>query len=268
MTEGRLSGTAAILAYGATLLVLLFVIAPLLIAIALSFSDTPFVTFPPRGFTLHWYTDVLTDPEFIESATFSVELALAATMAALILGIPAAMAIARHRFVGRSLLEATLLSPLVFPVLIIGLALLHFFAAMGMQAAATNLFVGHVLITLPYVVRTVSASLQLMDRSLEEAALTLGANRWRTFRRVTLPEIAPGLTAGALFAFMVSLDNFPISMWLADARSNPLPMLVFQRMTRMFDPSVAAMSSLMILIGAIAVVVLEKLVGLRRAMCI
>jgi putative spermidine/putrescine transport system permease protein len=106
----------------------------------------------------------------------------------------------------------------------------------------------------------------LVDRSLEEAARTLGANRWRTFRRVTLPQVAPGVSAGALFAFMVSLDNFPISMWLANAENNPLPMLIFQRMNSMFDPSVAAMASLMILVGAAAVLILERLVGLRRAM--
>jgi putative spermidine/putrescine transport system permease protein len=112
----------------------------------------------------------------------------------------------------------------------------------------------------------VTASLQLVDPTLEEAARTLGADRWRTFRRVSIPQIAPGVAAGALFAFMVSLDNYPISMWLSDAHAVPLPMLLFQDMQRVFDPSIAAMASLMILVGAAAVVALEKLVGLRRAM--
>jgi putative spermidine/putrescine transport system permease protein len=108
--------------------------------------------------------------------------------------------------------------------------------------------------------------LRLVDRSLEEAARTLGADPWRTFRRVTVPQIASGVAAGALFAFMVSLDNYPISLWLADARAVPVPIYLAQRMQDVFDPSIAAMASLMILVGAAAVVGLERLVGLRRAM--
>ena len=153
----------------------------------------------------------------------------------------------------------------MFPVLITGLALLQFFSANDIGRALLNLFLGHTLVTIPYVVRTVMASLLLVDRSLEEAARTLGANRWRTVWRVTLPQIAPGVAAGALFAFMVSLDTYPISMWLADARAVPLPVLLFQNMSRVFDPSIAAMASLMILVGAAAVIALERLVGLRRA---
>ncbi len=222
------------------------------------FSAAPFASFPPQGFTLDWYKQVLTDPDFLDSASLSIGLALAATVTSVALGVPAAFALARARLPGAGMLQGLLLSPLIFPVLITGLALLQFFSAANMQQAALNLFFGHTLITLPYVVRTVTASLQLVDRSLEEAARTLGADRWRTFRRATMPQIAPGIAAGALFAFMVSLDNYPISMWLSDARAVPLPMLLFQNMQRVFDPSIAAMASLMILVGAAAVLGLEK----------
>lgn len=266
MTALRLSGWGGTLAYSATTLVLVFVLAPLLVAVALSFSGTPYIVFPPRNLTFRWYAQVLTDGEFLDALTFSLLLALAATSLALALGIPAALALSRSHFVGRAVLQNFLLSPLVFPILITGLALLKFFSAMDMQDAAINMVVAHTLITLPYITRTVTASLRLVDVSLEEVARTLGANRWRTFRRVTVPQIAPGISAGALFAFMVSLDNFPISMWLANTRNNPLPVLLFQRITRMFDPSIAAMSSLMIGVGVLAVIALEKLVGIRRAM--
>ncbi len=262
----RLSGGTAVLVYGMTAAIMVFVMAPLLVAIAISFSDGPFASFPPQGFSLDWYAQVLSDPDFLSAASFSIGLALAATAASVALGLPAAFALERSGLPGAAVLQGLLLSPLVFPVLITGLALLQFYSAMDMQQAALNLFLGHTLVTLPYVVRTVSASLQLVDTSLEEAARTLGADRWRTFRRVTIPQIAPGVAAGALFAFMVSLDNYPISMWLADARAVPLPILLFQDMQRVFDPSIAAMASLMILVGAAAVVALEKLVGLRRAM--
>ncbi len=264
--EGRLAGGTAWLAYGATAAVMVFVLAPLLVAIAISFSAAPFASFPPHGFTLHWYGQVLTDPDFLGAASFSIGLALAVAVAAIALGLPAAFALARTTLPGATTLQGMLLSPLVFPVLITGLALLQLFSVLGMQQAAVNLFIAHTVVTLPYVVRTVTASLKLVDKSLEEAARTLGADRWRTFRRVTVPQIAPGIAAGALFAFMVSLDNFPISMWLVDAQTVPLPIYLFQNMENILDPSIAAMASLMILVGAAAVLVLEKLVGLRRAM--
>lgn len=262
---GRLSGGTALLVYGVTAATMVFVLAPLLVAVAISFSAAPFASFPPRGLTLDWYRQVLADPDFRDAASLSIGLAVAATAASLGLGLPAAFALARSPLPGKGALQGLLLSPLVFPVLITGLALLQFCSATSMQHAALNLFLAHTLVTLPYVVRTVTASLQLVDGSLEEAARTLGANRWRCFRRVTLPQIAPGVAAGALFAFMVSLDNYPISMWLADARTVPLPVLLFNDMANVFDPSIAAMASLMILVGAAAVIALEKLVGLRRA---
>lgn len=261
-----LRGGTAVLAYGMTAGIMLFVLAPLLVAVSISFSAAPFASFPPRGFTLDWYRQVLADPEFIASASLSIGLALAVTAASVALGLPAALALQRGRLPGAAALQGLLLSPLIFPVLITGLALLQFYSAAGMRDAKVNLFFGHTLVTLPYVVRTTTASLQLVDRSLEEAARTLGAGAWRVFRRITAPQIAPGVAAGALFAFMVSLDNYPISMWLSDAQAVPLPVLLFNNMSRVFDPSIAAMASLMILVGAAAVVALEKLVGLRRAM--
>jgi putative spermidine/putrescine transport system permease protein len=115
-------------------------------------------------------------------------------------------------------------------------------------------------------VRTTAASLSLADTTLEDAARTLGADSWRVFRRITVPQIAPGLAAGALFAFMISFDNFPISLWLADAQHNPVPLLIFQMIASVFEPSVAAISTLMILFAIAIVMILERVGGLRRAM--
>jgi putative spermidine/putrescine transport system permease protein len=161
-----------------------------------------------------------------------------------------------------------LLSPLVFPVLITGVALLQLFATMHSDNTPLNMLIAHVLVTMPYVVRTVAASLILADTSLEDAARTLGAGRWRVFRRITVPQIAPGLAAGALFAFMVSFDNLPISLWLADAQHNPIPLLVFQMIGNVFELSIAAISTLMILLAMVIVIALERVTGLRRAMAI
>jgi putative spermidine/putrescine transport system permease protein len=266
--SNRLGGPITWLLVSVTDAMVIFILAPLLVTVAISISDTPYVVFPPRGFTLNWYAKVLRDADFQASLSFSFVLAVAATLGALLLGVPAAFAVTRHRFPGRGAAVAALLSPLVFPVLITGVALLQLFAVMGSNNTPLNMFIAHVLVTTPYVVRTVAASLTLADTSLEDAARTLGAGRWRVFRRITIPQIAPGVAAGSLFAFMVSFDNFPISLWLADAQHNPVPLLIFQMISNVFEPSIAAISTLMILLAMVIVVILERIMGLRRAMAI
>jgi putative spermidine/putrescine transport system permease protein len=208
----------------------------------------------------------LGDPDFRSSLTFSALLAFCATAGALAFGLPAAFALTRCAMPGRDALRLILLSPLIFPVLVIGVALLRLFSDWNSNSAPLNLLIGHILVTTPYVVRTVTASLLLADVSLEEAARTLGAGRWRVFRRVTLPQIAPGVAAGTLFAFMVSFDNYPISMWLADAQNVPMPMLIYRQVASIFTPAVPATSTLMILFAFVVVMVMERLAGLRRAM--
>jgi putative spermidine/putrescine transport system permease protein len=266
--SGRASGPVAWLLAVVAAATMLFILAPLLVTLTISIEPSPFVTFPPRGFTLAWYGQVLADAEFRQSLAFSTLLALGATAGALALGVPAAFAIVRHEFSGRGAAEAMLLSPLIFPVLITGVALLQMFATLNSNSTPLNMLIAHVLVTTPYVVRTVSGSLLLADTALEDAARTLGANRRTVFRRITVPQIAPGLAAGALFAFMVSFDNFPISLWLADAQHNPIPILVFQHIASVFDPSIAAISTLMIVLSMGIVVAMERAIGLRRAVAI
>ncbi len=173
MSESVPLRTTAVLG-AVTVLVLAFILAPLLVAVAVSVSDSPFVTFPPKGFTLAWYSKVLTERAFLAAALLSVELALAATFLSLLMGIPAAFALTRLRFAGAEAIREILLTPLVFPVLISGLVLIKFFGSVGIHETLPKLVIAHTLITLPYVVRTVTASLMLVDRSLEEAAMTLG----------------------------------------------------------------------------------------------
>lgn len=265
---GRLSGGGGLATYMLAAATLVFVLAPLVVVVALSFSKASLATFPPVGFTTSWYGSVVADDDFQQAFLTSVMLALAATAASFTIGVPAAYALNRWNVPGARVVEAMLLSPFILPILITGLALLQFMAMLRMRDAVTNLFIGHVLITLPYLIRTVTASLKQVDRSLEEAALTLGAPPWRVFWWVTAPQITPGIAAGCLFAFMVSFDDFPISFWLANAETMPLPIFLQNSMSKVFDPSIATMSSLTILTGILAVVGLEKLVGLRRAMSV
>ena len=263
---GATLGRSAPLMYLAAALVAIFLLAPLVVPIAISFSDTAFVTFPPKGFTLRWYWKILNEPEFTSSFRFSVMLAVIATLGSLALGIPTAIGLVRYQFPGRAMIQSLVLSPLVFPMLVTGIALLRLFTSINSQSSLLNLTLGHILVTIPYVIRTVSSSLLLLDPSIEDAARTLGASRLETFWRVTRPQIMPGIVAGAIFAFVTSFDNYPVSMWLADAVNIPLPLMIFTLTSRFFDPGIAAIATLMILLSVALILVMEKVTGLRRAM--
>ncbi|WP_194476567.1 ABC transporter permease [Bradyrhizobium sp. CCBAU 53338] len=264
--DERFSGFGAFILYSITASMMLFILAPLLLVMAVSVSDSYFVTFPPQGFTLKWYAKVLQDRDFLEAMRLSILLALGTTVGSLLLGVPAAFALVRGRFYGLAAIKGFLLSPLIFPALVTGLALLQVLTKLGSQDARINLLIGHVVVTSPYVIRTVVTSLQLVDENLEDAARTLGANRLTTFWRVTLPQIASGVAAGGLFAFMVSFDNYPVTMWLANSEYSPVPLVLMRQLVNVFDPSVPAMSTIIILMAMVGVLLLEKLVGLRRAL--
>ena len=162
MSEGGL-GKGAVLLYAITGVITLFLLVPLLFPIALSFSDTPFVTFPPQGFTLQWYWKVINEPDFTTPFMFSVQLGVFSAIGALLLGTPTAMGLVRYSFPGRGLVQGLVLSPLVFPMLVTGIALLRLFTSIHSQSSLVNLVIGHTLVTVPYVIRTVSASLLLID---------------------------------------------------------------------------------------------------------
>jgi putative spermidine/putrescine transport system permease protein len=239
------------------------ILAPMLIPIAISVSDSMFVSFPPQGFTLKWYAHVLQDQEFRTTFLFSAELAIIVTILTTLLGVPCAIGLTRCSFPGRGLVFALVLSPLVFPVLVTGVALLQFASSHGSNNSFAQLVVGHTAICLPYLVRTVSASLLMVVHSTEDAARTLGANRWVTFRRITLPQIGGGILAGCVFAFITSFDDYAMAMWLADARHFTLPLQIHVFIERSFDPSVAAIAALMILFSLGLLIVIERTLGLR-----
>lgn len=243
--------------------ILLVIVAPLTVPVMMSISDTPYMTFPPQGFTLRWYERVITHPEVQQSLWVSIRLAVTVAVGSLLLGIPCAIALVRYRLPLRGAILALVLSPLILPSLVIGLSLLQFFSMAGNRWTFFQLSVGHIVICLPYVVRNVSNSLLLADPDLENAARVLGADRWTTFRRVTWHQIRPGIASGAIFAFIVSFDDFPISMWLADARNFPLPLFLETAIARFFDPSIAALSTLMILLALVMIAVMEALLGIK-----
>jgi putative spermidine/putrescine transport system permease protein len=232
--------------------------------VAVSLTDSPIPEFPPRGLTLRWYAHALSEDVFTTSALNSLWLATAATALATPLALAAAYGLVRGRFRGRDAIQTLLLAPLVVPSLVIGLAILLAFSGMGVRDVGARLVGAHVLITFPYMVRTILASLARLDPAVEEAARTLGASALRCFVLVTLPLVRPGVVAGMLFAFIVSFDNVSLSLFLTNARTNTLPIAILNYVEYNFDPSVAAISTMLVAFSLGAALLVERLVGLRR----
>lgn len=239
-------------------------VLPTLIVVVSSFNAARFLTFPPRGFSLQWYEALLRNRQLIEAVQLSLTVAAITVALDLLVGIPAAFALARGRFRGRDLLAAFLLAPLMLPQLVVGLALLAYYLRLGVPLSLPPLVVGHVLVTLPYVVRVATAAVTQLDVAQEEAAASLGANRLQAFWYVMLPRLWPGVAAGSAFAFVSSFDNLDVSLFIAGQRNETLPVKLFQLLVFDIDPVVGAFSTLQIAAVFVLVLVLDRLVGLRR----
>jgi ABC-type spermidine/putrescine transport system, permease component II len=246
-------------------ILLALIVAPLIVPVVMSVSDTPFIAFPPQGFTLDWYAKVLADTEARGSFLFSLKLAAVVTILSLLLGVPCAAGLTRFRLHGQGLILGLILSPLIVPLIVIGVALLQTFSWLGSRATFLQLVIGHTVVCLPYVIRVVSGSFVLVNRSLEDAAAVLGASPLMVARRVIWPQVRPGIFAGGIFSFIVSFDDYPISMWLADGRHFPIPLFLHTMIERSFDPSIAAMAALMIFFALLLVLVIEKVFRLSLA---
>jgi putative spermidine/putrescine transport system permease protein len=245
-------------------LIYLFLMAPIVVVVIVSFGSAAFLQFPPQSLSLRWYTGLGEYPDFLYSFGLSLVLATATSVAATVTGTLGAFALARYRFPGRSLLSALIMSPLVLPGLITGIALLQFFSLFRTEPSFWRLLIGHVVVTVPYVVRSVQAVLVGFDRSLEEAARGLGADAWTATRLITLPLIKPGLVAGAVFAFILSFDNVVVSIFLTTPRLVPLPIQIYNYVESSAKPIIASISTLQIAVIIILLLVAEKFVGFSR----
>jgi putative spermidine/putrescine transport system permease protein len=248
----------------AVALIALFVLAPILVVVAASFSGGDVPQFPPPHPSWRWYAHALGQPALTNAALNSAWLALVATAIATPVAIAAALSIVRGEFPGKALLQALLLAPLFVPAVVISLAILVTSARLGVRDVGLRLVGAHVLVTFPYLVRTIIASLTRFDSTLEDAARTLGASELRTLLKITLPLIRPGIVAGFLFALVVSFDNVSVSLFLTTARTNTLPLAILNYVQYNFDPSIAAVSTMLVTLSAAIAVLLEWVVGLRR----
>jgi putative spermidine/putrescine transport system permease protein len=233
----RISGIALIA------LIVLFLLAPIVVVMATSVTTTAYPVFPPRGFTLRWYGRFLDSPEFLEAARFSLIVASLTALIACAVGTPAALALARYRVRGRELVTGILLSPVIFPSVVLGLAILVFYHRVGLAGTLPGIVGAHVLLTAPFVLRMVMASLAQSDPSLQEAARNLGASPLRTFWKVTVPLIRPGLLAGGLCAFLLSFDELVVTLFIAGPTNQTLPIRVFTYLEYTSDPMIAAIST-------------------------
>jgi putative spermidine/putrescine transport system permease protein len=245
-------------------LVYAFVLAPIAVVVVASLTAAEYTSFPPHGLSLRWYRAIPQHPEFLESFRISLVVALVTGALATGLGTLAALVLVRHRFPGRDLLNAVFLSPLMLPAVILGIALLQFYTLAGITRTPFAIVCGHLVITVPYVIRLVSAGLAGFDRSLELAAMNLGATPWQAFRRITLPLVRPGIIAGATFATIVSFDDVSVALFLAGPHSVTLPVRIFSYIEQTFDPLVTAVCSILIVLALAAVVVIERSIGLGR----
>ena len=244
-------------------LTVLFILAPLVVVIGGSFTATSYVAFPPQGLTLRWFTALLHDRDFGQSFLDSLLLAVTAVVIATPLGTAAAIALHRDVRRGRAVLRGVLQAPLILPTIVMAIALLQFLQRAGISNVFTGLVIGHVLFTTPYVLRTVGASLSGLDPMLIEAAEGLGAGNWRILRHVLMPNVLPGIAAGAILAFIMSFDETTISLFLSGPDMMPLPVRLFNYIEFSIDPMVAAVSSVLILLAFAAVVLMERIVGLE-----
>lgn len=249
-----------------TWVVLTFILAPLAFVLAVSLTPLDYISLPTTSVSLRWYVQLGDRTEFLIAGLNSLLLALQASVTALVLGVLGALACTRYRFPLRNVVRLTAASPLFIPMVMSGLSILVFFSAVGWYDQATRLYVAHCALTLPYVFRTVSASLSSYDYNQELAARNLGAGPLKAFVLVTLPQIGPGFLAGAVFAFIVSFDNVGVSIFLTGSHFSTLPVELFSYASYSNDPMAAAVSVAMIAFSLAVIGLLEKFFGLQRLM--
>jgi putative spermidine/putrescine transport system permease protein len=251
-------------------LTLLYILTPLIFVTWLSFFSQTIPSFPPEGYSIKWYVAIIGNDRFVSGFLLSLQLALIATTIGLVVGVPAALCIARYRFAGREALNNLLLLPLVIPGVVLGIALYVFHVeteintGLPILGSLLGLVTGHVLIVIPWTVRLVTASLAGFNRTLEEAAQNLGADRWTTFRRITLPGILPGVVAAAMFSFVSSFGNLEVSLFLVGPGRTTLPIAILQYLEWKIDPTIAAVSVVQIGLIATAMLVTDRYVKISR----
>ncbi|MCS2608082.1 ABC transporter permease [Halomonas dongshanensis] len=249
---------------GLTLLYL-FLLAPIIVVFIVSFDTRQYLAFPPASFSFGSYAKVFANEAFLSAFGRSVVIGLVVGLVAVSIGMLLSMALVRYRFRGREGLNFLVLAPFLVPSIVLAVGLMLVLSPVGLLDTYAGITLAHLGITIPYTVRTITMSLMAVDRRVEEAARVHGASAFTAFRRVTLPLVRPGLIAGGVIAFLISFDEAVISLFIVSVRTSTLPTEIYRYLEYSTDPQIAALSVVLILISIAVVVLVERLIGLRRA---
>ena len=247
----------------AAVLVMVFLLAPLVVIIIASFTPTALITFPPQGFSLKWYANIFqSSTHFMEGLANSLKIGVLATALDVFLGVTGALAICRYDFKGKNVLLNYFTSPMYVPSVAFAFVLLQVYSQIGGIPGMVRIFIGHFIIILPYIVRNTVSVLHVFNWTLEDAATSLGASPVQVFFKITIPLAKPGILAGALLAFLYSFDEVALSSLLSTPKFITLPIRIMNYMELTFDPTLAAISTLLILASLVLIVLMEKFIGL------
>lgn len=245
-------------------LVYIFLFAPLVIIAMTSIGTDNFISFPPRGFTLKWFMNVFTSDSFMKSIGVSFTVSGIATLIALIIGTPAAYGLSRSNFKGNAILKSFFFSPLIVPGIVVGFSLFQFIIVKLGLDVYTSLLIGHTVVIVPYIIRVVGSSLEGVDYAIEEAAISLGCTKIQTFFKVVLPNITSGIIAAFMLAFINSFNNVPVSMFLTGPGVSTLPITMMNYVEYNYDPTVSALSVLLMIMTVVVMFIAEKTLGLGK----
>jgi ABC-type spermidine/putrescine transport system permease subunit II len=231
----------------------------MLVIVPMSFGESSFLEFPPKGFSLRWYETFFSSLPWTSASLRSLQVGLLSAALATVLGTLAAFALVRGRLPGKTAINAFILSPMIIPRMVIAIAVYFLYARLNLVGTAEGLVLAHVVLGVPFVVVTVSAVLKGFDLTLEHAAQTLGANRWQTFRHVTLPLIQAGVLSGALFAFITSFDELIIALFVTGGIVSTLPKKMWDDILLQVNPTLAAVSTVLLILTTALLLTAELL---------
>jgi putative spermidine/putrescine transport system permease protein len=249
-----------------TALIVVFLAVPVLFVIFYSFNKSAYFQLPPQGFSLRWYANFFRLHYFREGALISLALAAVVTPLSVAIGVAASYGLVRGRFKAATLINALLMSPIIIPGVVTGIALMTMFNLLGSGWSFGNLVIAMTLVCLPFTVRTISANLHGLNPYTEEAAINLGASRWTTFRRVVLPQIRPGIVGGMIFVFATVLEDVSVVIFLTSYRTSTLSIAALGYLRNKDDPTIAAMATMLVALTIGLVFIIQRVIGLEKFM--
>lgn len=242
----------------------IFIIAPIAVVLVASISKTPYLVFPPTGFTLKWYTDIVILDQYLDAIKFSFTVAILSTIISVALGLIVGLTLAATEFRGKAYLQAFFLSPIIVPELALALGLLQYFSQIGIVKGLMPLVLAHSVVCAPYAIRTIQAAAMRLDANMKDSALSLGARPYQVLKDITIPLVNSGLVAGSIMAFVISFDNVTISVFLAKPGATPIPALLFNQAAESgLSTTIAVISSILILMMLVVIILIEKFVGIQ-----